>query len=52
MRFLPAELLVLPVELALVDALLDDPAFFAPFARHFSTCGSVGRRFRWRSTYG
>jgi IS5 family transposase len=28
---LPAELLVLPVELGRVDALLDDPVFFAPF---------------------
>ena len=28
---LPSELLVLPVELARVDALLDDPVFFAPF---------------------
>ena len=32
---LPAELLVLPVELARVGALLDDPAFFAPFAPFF-----------------
>ena len=32
---LPAELLVLPTELARVDALLDDPGFFAPFAAHF-----------------
>ena len=32
---LPAELLVLPVELGRVDALLDDPVFFAPFARVF-----------------
>src|SRR5258707_4555491 len=32
---LPAELLRLPGELARVDALLDDPAFFAPFAPHF-----------------
>ena len=31
---LPAELLRLPEELARVDALLDDPAFFAPFAPH------------------
>jgi IS5 family transposase len=28
---LPAEVLRLPEELARVDALLDDPAFFAPF---------------------
>ena len=32
---LPAELLRLPAELARVDALLDDPAFFAPFVPHF-----------------
>ncbi len=32
---LPAELLRLPPELARVDALLDDPAFFAPFAPYF-----------------
>src|SRR6266516_587680 len=32
---LPDEVLRLPGELARVDALLDDPAFFAPFAPHF-----------------
>jgi IS5 family transposase len=32
---LPPELLRLPEELARVDALLDGPAFFAPFAPHF-----------------
>jgi IS5 family transposase len=32
---LPPEVLRLPPELARVDALLDDPAFFAPFAPHF-----------------
>lgn len=32
---LPAELLRLPGELARVDALLDDPVFFAPFAPYF-----------------
>ena len=32
---LPSELLVLPTELARVDALLDDPVFFAPFAAYF-----------------
>jgi transposase, IS5 family len=32
---LPPELLRLPEELARVDALLDDPVFFAPFARYF-----------------
>jgi len=32
---LPPELLRLPDDLARVDALLDDPAFFAPFAPFF-----------------
>jgi IS5 family transposase len=32
---LPPELLRLPPELARVDALLDDPAFFAPFTPYF-----------------
>ena len=32
---LPEELLRLPEQLALVDALLDDPAFFAPFVPFF-----------------
>jgi transposase, IS5 family len=32
---LPAEVLRLPAELARVDASLDDPAFFAPFAPYF-----------------
>jgi IS5 family transposase len=32
---LPEEVLRLPGELARVDGLLDDPAFFAPFAPHF-----------------
>ncbi|MGO9159620.1 MAG: ISNCY family transposase [Streptosporangiaceae bacterium] len=32
---LPPEVLRLPAELARVDALLDDPAFFAPFAPFF-----------------
>ena len=32
---LPSELLVLPAELARVDALLDDPVFFAPFVSYF-----------------
>jgi IS5 family transposase len=32
---LPPEVLWLPEELAWVDALLDHPAFFAPFAPHF-----------------
>jgi IS5 family transposase len=38
---LPPELLVLPVELARVDALLDDPVFFAPFAAYFDA--RIGR---------
>jgi hypothetical protein len=32
---LPAESLTLPDELARVDGLLDDPAFFAPFVPFF-----------------
>ena len=32
---LPPEVLRLPEELSRVDALLDDPAFFAPFAPYF-----------------
>lgn len=38
---LPAELLVVPAELSRVDALLDDPAFFAPFAPYFDA--RIGR---------
>ena len=38
---LPSELLVLPAGLARVDALLDDPVFFAPFAAHFDA--RIGR---------
>jgi IS5 family transposase len=38
---LPAELLVLPGELARVDALLDDPVFFTPFAPFFDA--RIGR---------
>ncbi len=38
---MPEELLVLPAELARVDALLDDPAFFAPFAPFFDP--AIGR---------
>ncbi len=48
---LPAELQVLPCELARVDALLDAPAFFAPFVPS-STRGWVGHRHRWRPTCG
>jgi transposase, IS5 family len=40
-RDLARELLVLPTELARVDALLDDPGFFAPFAAHFDA--RIGR---------
>ena len=46
---LPAELLVLPVELARVGALLDDPAFFAPFAPFFDAV--MGRPSIPRETY-
>ena len=38
---LPAELLVLPTELARVDSLLEDPVFFAPFAAFFDA--RIGR---------
>jgi IS5 family transposase len=38
---LPSELLVLPTELARVDALLDDSVFFAPFVAHFDA--RIGR---------
>jgi IS5 family transposase len=38
---LPEEVLRLPVELARVDALLDDPVFFAPFAGYFDP--QIGR---------
>jgi IS5 family transposase len=38
---LPPELLVLPTELARVDALLDDPVFFAPFVAYFDA--RIGR---------
>ena len=38
---LPPELLVLPAELGRVDALLDDPVFFAPFAAYFDA--GIGR---------
>jgi transposase, IS5 family len=46
---LPAEVLVLPVELARVDALLDDPAFFAPFAPFFDP--RIGRPSTPMETY-
>ena len=38
---LPAELLVLPTELARVDVLLDDAVFFAPFAAYFDARSPV-----------
>ena len=38
---LPPELLVLPLELSRVNALLDDPAFFAPFVAYFDA--RIGR---------
>ncbi len=48
---LPPEVLRLPEELARVDALLDDPAFFVPFVPFFDPRW-VGRPHRWRSTCG
>ena len=47
---LPDELRRLPVELAGVDALLDDPVFFAPSCR--SSTQMAGRRRRWKPIYG
>jgi IS5 family transposase len=38
---LPAELLVLPAQLARADLLLDDSVFFAPFAPYFGA--RIGR---------
>ena len=46
---LPAELLKLPDELARVDALLDDPAFFAPFVPFFDP--RIGRPSTPMETY-
>jgi transposase, IS5 family len=46
---LPSELLVLPTELARVDALLDDPVFFAPFAAYFDA--RIGRPSIPMATY-
>jgi IS5 family transposase len=44
---LPVELRVLPCELARVDALLDDPTFFAPFVPFFDPrMGRPSRRWR------
>jgi transposase, IS5 family len=48
---LPAEVVRLPQELSRVDALLDDPAFFAPFVP-FSIHGWAGPRRRWRPICG
>ena len=47
----PAEVLRLPAELARVDALLDDPAFLAPFAPYFHPVWA-GRRRRWSAICG
>jgi IS5 family transposase len=46
---LPAELLKLPDELARVDVLLDDPAFFAPFEPFFDP--RIGRPSTPMETY-
>src|SRR5258708_39378670 len=46
---LPPELLKLPDELARVDALLDDPAFFTPFEPHFDP--RIGRPSTPMETY-
>ncbi len=57
---LPAEALVMPADLTRVDALLDDPVFFAPFVPHFDPrygrpsiametyLRSMFRKFRYR----
>jgi transposase, IS5 family len=45
------ELRRLPVELAGVEGLLDDPVFFAPFVPS-STPGWVGRQRRWKPICG
>jgi transposase, IS5 family len=46
---LPEELLALPVELARVDALLDDPSFLVPFAGFFDP--RIGRPSTAMETY-
>ena len=46
---LPVELLRLPEELSRVDALLDDPAFFAPFVPYFDP--RIGRPSTAMETY-
>ena len=44
---LPPEALVMPAELARVDELLDDPAFFEPFRPFFDPeLGGVPSRWR------
>jgi IS5 family transposase len=48
---LPPEVLRLPEDLVRVDALLDDPVFFAPFAPFFHPVLG-GRRRRWSVTGG
>ena len=48
---LPAELLRLPAELARVDALLDDPAFFAPFVSCFHPVLAVWNTIWPRTQY-
>ena len=45
------EVLRLPRELARVDALLDDPAFFAPFVPYFHLV-LAGRPRRWSAICG
>ena len=45
---LPPEVLRLPEDLARVDALLDDPVFFAPFAPYFHpVLGRPGTPVEW-----
>jgi IS5 family transposase len=46
---LPEECLRLPAEVERVDALLDDPAFFAPFVPHFDP--RIGRPSTPMETY-
>ena len=46
---MPPELLKLPDELARVDALLDDPAFFTPFVAFFDP--RIGRPSTPMETY-
>ena len=46
---LPEECLRLPAELERVDALLDDPVFFAPFVPHFDP--RIGRPSTPMETY-